>query len=152
VAAEPSDVDEQRREALDLPVDRDVVDLDAAFDEQLLDITLGEVVAEVPPDGYHDHVGRVPEPGESRTRWRLCAGSGGELHLSKPAPIVRSANATDLDTATRQTPRIPRRRRCAARRRVAHPRASSKVRGNPIGGLPFEIAVAPSVNPGLTGS
>jgi hypothetical protein len=39
VAAEPSDVDEQRREALDPPVDGDVVDLDAAFDQQFLDIT-----------------------------------------------------------------------------------------------------------------
>jgi hypothetical protein len=71
-----------------------VLDLDAAFDQQFLDITVGEVVTEVPPDGYQDDVGWEPEPGESRTRWSPCA-SGGELHRYKPASIVRHANATD---------------------------------------------------------
>jgi hypothetical protein len=58
--------DEQGCEALDPPVDGDVVDLDTASDQQFLDIMVGEVVTEVPPDGYQDHVGWEPEPGEIR--------------------------------------------------------------------------------------
>jgi hypothetical protein len=41
-----------------------MVDLDAAFGEQLLDVAVGEPVAEVPVDRDHDHVGREAESGE----------------------------------------------------------------------------------------
>jgi hypothetical protein len=68
VAAESGGVGQQRREALHPPVDGDVVDLDAAFDQQFLDIPVGQAVAQVPADRDHDHLGREPEPGERRPR------------------------------------------------------------------------------------
>jgi hypothetical protein len=58
VAAESGGVGQQRREALHPPVDGDVVDLDAAFDQQFLYISVGQVVAQVPADRDHDHLGR----------------------------------------------------------------------------------------------
>jgi hypothetical protein len=41
VAGGPGGVDELRRERLHPPVDRDVIDGDAALDQQLLDIAIG---------------------------------------------------------------------------------------------------------------
>lgn len=38
-------------------MDRDVVDFDAAFDQELLDVSVGESVSEVPADSQHDHFG-----------------------------------------------------------------------------------------------
>jgi hypothetical protein len=34
-----------------------VVDLDAAFGEQLLDVAVGQAEAQVPADRQHDHIG-----------------------------------------------------------------------------------------------
>jgi hypothetical protein len=45
-----------------------VVDLDAAFDHQFLDIAVGQVVSQVPPDRHHDHVGGEPEAAEGGLR------------------------------------------------------------------------------------
>jgi hypothetical protein len=65
----------KRREPLHPPVDGDVVDLDAAFGEQLLDVAVGEAEAQVPADRQHDHIRREAEPakadrgmGSGRTR------------------------------------------------------------------------------------
>jgi hypothetical protein len=41
VAAESGGVGQQRREPLHLPVDGDVTDLDAAFDQQFLNVAIG---------------------------------------------------------------------------------------------------------------
>jgi hypothetical protein len=41
-----------------------VVDLDAAFVEQFLDIALRQAVAQVPAHRHHDHLGRESEAGE----------------------------------------------------------------------------------------
>jgi hypothetical protein len=57
-----------------------VVDLDATFDQQFLDVAIGEVVAQVSAHRYHDHVGREPEPGERRLRRQPEAGTVGQLH------------------------------------------------------------------------
>jgi hypothetical protein len=38
-----------------------VVDLDPAFGEQLLDVAVGQAVAQVPAHRHHDHVGWEPE-------------------------------------------------------------------------------------------
>jgi hypothetical protein len=38
-----------------------MVDVDAAFGEQLLDVSVGEAVAQVPADRHHDHLGRKTE-------------------------------------------------------------------------------------------
>jgi hypothetical protein len=40
VAAEPGGVGQQRREPLHPPVDGDVVDLDAAFDQQFFNVSV----------------------------------------------------------------------------------------------------------------
>ena len=43
-----------------------MVDLDAALDQQLLDVAVGQVVPQVPAHRDHDHLRREPEPGERR--------------------------------------------------------------------------------------
>jgi hypothetical protein len=50
------------------PVDGDVVDLDAAFDQQFFNVAVGQVEPQVPPNRDDDHLGREPEPGERRLR------------------------------------------------------------------------------------
>jgi hypothetical protein len=52
------------------PEDGDVVDLDSAFDQQLLHVAVGQAVTQVPADRDHDHLSREPEPGERRPRWQ----------------------------------------------------------------------------------
>jgi len=64
VSAGAGRLGEQRREPLDPPVDGDVVDLDAALGEQLLDVAIGQPEAQVPADRQHDHVGWEAEAGE----------------------------------------------------------------------------------------
>jgi hypothetical protein len=64
VTSESSGVGQQRGEPLDPPVDRDVIDLDPAFGEQLLDVSVGQAIAQVPAHRHHDHLGREPEAGE----------------------------------------------------------------------------------------
>jgi hypothetical protein len=51
-----------RGEALHPSVDRDVIDFDAALGEQLLHISVGERVPQVPADRDGDHRRREPEP------------------------------------------------------------------------------------------
>jgi hypothetical protein len=41
-----------------------VVDLDASFGQQVLQVTIGKSVAQVLPDRHHDDLGRESEPGE----------------------------------------------------------------------------------------
>jgi hypothetical protein len=49
---------------LDPSVDRDVVDLDPALGQQLLDVSVGEAEAQVPADRQGDDLRREPVPGE----------------------------------------------------------------------------------------
>jgi hypothetical protein len=72
MSAGPGSLGEQRREPLHPPVDGDVVDLDAAFGEEFLDVAVGQTEAEIPADGEHDHIGWEAEAGERRP----CDGSG----------------------------------------------------------------------------
>jgi hypothetical protein len=61
---------ELRGEALDPPEDRDVVDLDPALGQQLLDVPVGEAEPQVPSDRQGDDFGWETVPGEGRTgRW-----------------------------------------------------------------------------------
>jgi len=46
----------------------DVIDLDTPFGQQLLDIAVGQAVAQIPTDRDHDHLRRKPEPSERRPR------------------------------------------------------------------------------------
>jgi hypothetical protein len=62
--ARPGRVDEQRREALHPALDTDVVDDDAALSEELLHVTVGQAVAQVPAERDRDHIGREAKPGK----------------------------------------------------------------------------------------
>jgi hypothetical protein len=61
---EPRRLDELGGEPLDPPVDGDVVHGDAALGQQLLDIPVGQALAQVPADRDRDHLPREPEAGE----------------------------------------------------------------------------------------
>jgi len=61
---------QQGREPLHPPVDSDVVDIDPALGEQLLNVAVGQTEAQVPADRQHNHVGREAEAGEGRSRNR----------------------------------------------------------------------------------
>jgi hypothetical protein len=89
-------IGQQRREPLHPPVDGDVVDLDAAFGEQLLDISVRQAKAEVPANRQHDHIGREAEASERRPCDGSGAGMAGSHGGSLPAPDSITAAATVL--------------------------------------------------------
>ena len=60
-------IDELGREGLHPPVDRDVIDLDAAFGQQFLDVAVGQSVAQVPAHRDRD---RLPREAVARRRRR----------------------------------------------------------------------------------
>ena len=62
--ARPGRVDQQRREALHPPEQGDVIDLDAALGEELLEIAVRQPEPQVPAHRQHDHLGREPEASE----------------------------------------------------------------------------------------
>src|SRR6266536_3933466 len=64
VAAWPGGVGQQRREPLHPAVDGDVVDLDAALGQQLLDVAVGQAEPQVPAHRDDDDVVWEPEAGE----------------------------------------------------------------------------------------
>ena len=66
----PGRLDEQRGEPRHPAEERGVVHFDAAFGGQLLDVAVGQPVAQVPAHGQRDDLGREPEPGEPRTLGR----------------------------------------------------------------------------------
>ncbi len=68
VLSSPSCLRELRREPVDPPVDAHVIDLDAAFGEELFDVSVGEAEPQVPPDRQGDDLGREAIPGEGRAR------------------------------------------------------------------------------------
>ncbi len=68
VLAGPCGLGELRGEPLDPSEDRDVIDLDAALGQELLDVPVGETEPQVPPDGEGDDVRREPVADERRTR------------------------------------------------------------------------------------
>ena len=68
VRSSPSGLRELRREPLDPPVDAHVIDLDAAFGQELLHVSVGKTEPQVPPDRQGDDLGREAIPGEGRAR------------------------------------------------------------------------------------
>jgi len=64
VLSSPSRLRELRREPLDPPVHGHVIDLDAAFGEELFHVSVGEGKPQVPADRKGDDLGREPVPGE----------------------------------------------------------------------------------------
>jgi hypothetical protein len=77
VPAGPGGLGQQRREPQHPPVDGDVVDFDAAFGQQLLDVAVGEAKAEVPAHRSDDHVGWEAEAGEGTSRGQEQNADGG---------------------------------------------------------------------------
>ena len=71
------------------PIDGHVIDFDTAFDEQLFDIAIREAVPQVPADRENDHLRRIPEPLERRTR-----DSGHRTTTTKHHPASLTAHAT----------------------------------------------------------
>jgi len=64
VTARPRSLDELRGEPLNPPVDRDVIDVHSPLGKQLLDVTIGQAVPQVPPHRHRDHLARKPETSE----------------------------------------------------------------------------------------
>ena len=56
MAGRAGGVDELRREGLHPPIDRDVVNLDATFGQQFLDIAVEQAVTQVPAHRDRDHL------------------------------------------------------------------------------------------------
>jgi hypothetical protein len=56
VPGRPGGVDELRREGLHPPVDRHVIHIDAALGQQLLDVAIGQPIAQVPAHRNRDHL------------------------------------------------------------------------------------------------
>jgi hypothetical protein len=84
-------------------VDGDVVDRDAAFGQQLLDIAVGQAVAEVPADREGDHFGWEPEPGERRPADVV---TGGSRSTHPPSFLSWSLTAVARARGTQQTPTV----------------------------------------------
>ena len=64
VPAWASGLSQQRGEALYPPIDGDVVDLDASFDQQFLYVAVREPEPEVPTNREQDDIGREAEASE----------------------------------------------------------------------------------------
>jgi hypothetical protein len=60
----PSGLRELRREQLDPPVHRHVIDLYAALGQEFLDVPVRKTEPQVPPDRKGDDLGWEPVPGE----------------------------------------------------------------------------------------
>jgi hypothetical protein len=90
--ARPSRVDQQRGEPLHPPIDRDVINGDTAFSQQLLNVPVGQSKAQIPADSHHDHIRRKPKPGETGP-WRWYSSKAVTHRPTLPAPP--SVNATD---------------------------------------------------------
>jgi hypothetical protein len=97
-------IGELRREPLDPPVDRDVVDLGPALGQQVLDVPVGEAEPQVPADRQGDDFGWEPVPGEGRAR--------------RPAGKRVSVRFHDLSLADGLPPRQTQQSRRARRRNV----------------------------------
>src|SRR6266498_5639243 len=94
VLSSPSGLRELRREPVDPPVDAHVIDLDAAFRQELLDVSVGKTEPQVPADA------RVMTSGGKRypAKAELGAGRTGECRRDLIARVslmpTPAANAT----------------------------------------------------------
>jgi len=68
VSAGSCRVDQQQGEPLHPSINRDVINGDTTFGQQLLDVAIGQPVPQIPPNRNHDHVRRKPEPPEAGLR------------------------------------------------------------------------------------
>jgi hypothetical protein len=93
-------VGEQRRESLHPAVHRHVVRPDTALGQQLLDIPVGQPVAEIPADSDRDHLGREPEAGK---RGPVDVGTGGSRSTHSPSFLSRGPGRRRRARRTQQT-------------------------------------------------
>jgi hypothetical protein len=110
MAAGPGGLGQQRRKPQHPPIDRDVVDLDAAFGEQLLDVAVPQRETQVLADRQHDHIRREAEADEGRWRDSSMARTAGSHDTSLSArarsqqmqqrPLCHSSRGTPLVSAT----------------------------------------------------
>ena len=56
VTTRPGRIDQQRREALDAPVDRDVINLDPTFGQEFFHVLIRQAITPVPADRLQDHL------------------------------------------------------------------------------------------------
>lgn len=63
-----------------------MVDLDAAFGEEILEVSVRQPEPEVPADRQHDHFGRVPVPGEGGRKQTVLVGRRHRRSLSVNRP------------------------------------------------------------------
>lgn len=91
----PGGLGQQRREPLDPAIDSDVVDLDAAFGEQLLDVAVRQRQAQLPADPASTITsGGEAEAGEGRAADASGAGAANSHGVSLPALGSLTAGAT----------------------------------------------------------
>ena len=93
MAAGPGGLGEQRGEALHPPVDGDMVDLDAALGEELLDVAVRQRETQVPAHRQHDHLGREAEASQGRPREGGAEAARAHGH-SLPTRASHTAGAT----------------------------------------------------------
>ena len=89
---------QQRREPLDPPKQGHVVDLDTPLGEELLEITVGQSVTQVPAHGNQDDVGWEPESSERRLRRLDWSNEVSALHSDSLA-CQRSRHEPSCDRA-----------------------------------------------------
>jgi hypothetical protein len=65
VSARSCSVDEQRSEPRHPPIDGHMINLDATLGQQLLNVSIGQSIPEVPAHRRHDHIWWEPETGEA---------------------------------------------------------------------------------------
>jgi hypothetical protein len=89
MSARPSSLGQQRCEPLDPAIDGDVVDFDAPFAEQLLDVAVGEAEAQVPVDRDDNDIGWEPEASEVKS-WNRRKARTARSHAASLAAPQRS--------------------------------------------------------------
>jgi hypothetical protein len=73
----------------------EVIDLDAPLDQQLLDVAVGQIEAQIPADRDHDHLGGEPGSRQTPASAAATSESGSMTSPLKPASIMRTRHATE---------------------------------------------------------
>ena len=154
--ARPRRLDELGGEPLHPPVDRDVIDGDAALGQQFLDVPVGQPIPQVPPDRERDHRRREPEACEDRSGamcshptslrpstidqrnsagWSArsllgrCAGSARPGRLGRPSPGGAEAWCGAARRPRAAAPAVPRSSRpMSGRAGLSQPQSLAKIK------------------------
>ena len=96
VPARASGLRKLRRQALDPPVDSDVIDRDAALSQQFLDIPVRQSLPQVPADRDRDHLGWEPEAVHPVAAGRAHAGPPCHRYFDTAHAILQATVDEDL--------------------------------------------------------